>query len=142
MTANVIPDEIDDDEKIGRGVFYSKWENKTNLRRAFYYDTLKAQSMSVDRLDYASLSYGISLKQLSQVHILAGQNRNPPRNFYGWYEFEAKVIRITSSLCIKYKYQSNNLTHSEVMKVGALSDEDLKTECDRLASASSWVDCP
>lgn len=142
MTTNKIPNAIADKENIGRGVFSSNWRNKKNLRGKFYYDTLKVQAMSVDRLDYAKPAYGINLKQLSQVHTIAGQNRKPPQNFYGWYEFAAKVLRFASSLGIQYKWQSNNPIHSEVMQVGVLSDEELKTECDRLASASSWVARP
>ena len=81
-------DQVEDDEKLGRGVFSS--DNASGKgKRSFFVDELTGcgGELSVDRLTYADITV------LSKIHDDGATKRGANRQFYGWYAFTAALVR-------------------------------------------------
>ena len=84
-TSAPVPDEIRQDENLGRsltGLYAHKAPRPRALRDAFL--DKRSDSLSVDRLDYASRS------EMARIARDRERRREPPRDFAGWAVVDAR----------------------------------------------------
>ena len=136
-----LPD-LRDSEDIGRSVF-----SGTAARRArkqgtvipeIFLESLEADSISVDRMDHAPRT---ALAALSER---TGQNRNPPRNFYG-----GAVMKVSDASSngrtVKATPDDSNIYHADIFLNLPDDDErrdEQKQHANELATLAEWLAAP
>ena len=88
--------------------------------------------MSIDLLQFAEVY------RLTCVHDVEGQQREPTRDFRGWYVFAAGAVR-TVGWTVQPYATCNNPWHAEVNIAGddEQSDEFLQ-RCQKMALSAQW----
>ena len=135
----MIPCEIENSERLGRGIFESNFAKvRTPRARAkFYRRAFNAGPMSVDRLDHADIDV------LCSLHDQEAANRPSINNFYGWYVITAGLVR-SSGMWVEYSRTTENPWHSLVGLPIAIDEVDdaLQTYFNVLASETEWSPRP
>ena len=136
----ILPD-LRESEAIGRRVFSSR-----NARRArngrvvpdIFLESVEAESISVDRLDYAELSV------LAALSEKAGQGRIPPKHFFGWATLGTGEAA-SGGRTVKATPDEDNIYHADIFLNLPRSDErrDIqKQHANELAAVAEWLDSP
>ena len=130
-----------DSENIGRSVFSNKAARRARkgiVIPEIFLESREAASISVDRMDHAPRT---ALAALSKQ---TGQNRTPPRNFYGW-----AVMKVSDASAngrtVKATPDDFNIYHADIFL--NLSDDDerrdgQKQHANELATLAEWFDAP
>ena len=136
-----LPD-LKDSEDIGRSVFSSgaakRAKRHGRIIPEVFLEGREADSISVDRTDHAPPSV------LAALSTQTGQNRTPPRNFYGWATLtvnDAAANRRT----VEATPTDANIYHADI--VLHLSDDNerrdqQKQHANELAALAQWREAP
>ena len=136
-----LPD-LRDSENIGRSVFSNRVAKRARLKGIVipdvFLERLQADSISVDRMDHVSRDI---LAELSKER---GQNREPPKSFYGW-----AIMKVSEAASNGRTVQATpdgiNPYHADIFL--NLSDDNERRDMQRqhaneLAALSEWQDAP
>lgn len=117
---------------LGRCCFDSKDAKPKRPRSRFIRRSFVNSSMSVDQLT------GADHVALTNLHDSEAASRTPPRNFHGWWTFEAISVW-NNGWSITLAPTHNNRWHAEVNLSESTEEEDtFKQKCSKLASLSVW----
>jgi hypothetical protein len=131
------PDRVEEQEKLGHGVFDSGNAGRERPRARLFEDAITHGSgaFSVDRLDFADLDV------LGDIHDDAAKSRGENRSFYGWYSFTSDLVRSNGmDVLPSPSADPRNLWHADVrIPDYDASYTDLITQyANALKSESKW----
>lgn len=139
---SVQPPDLRDSENIGRSVFSSRAAKRAKQRGIVIPEVFLvppgSNSISVDRMDHVSRTV---LAELSKER---GQNRNPPKNFYGW-----AIMKVSDAASNGRTVQATpgdiNLYHADIF-LNLPDDKERrdkqKQHANELATLSEWQSAP
>ena len=110
-------DKIEDADPIGRCCFFEDQARRTKPRRGFIKRSFIDSEMSVDHLLDADL------RSLTEIHDREGASRPVPLAFYGWYVFEAGVVRHNGGEVVPDKTDENP-QHANVVSPDPAEGQD------------------
>jgi len=130
-----------DSENIGRSVFSGRAAKRARQGRVIpeiFLESLEADSISVDRMDHAPRT---ALAALSKQ---TGQNRTPPRNFYGWAIMKVGDAA-SNGRTVKATPDDSNIYHADIFL--DLPDDHERRDGQRqhaneLATLAEWLETP
>ena len=138
MSAEKVPNNIDPDENLGRGVFSSNHAKRARRSRVSLHVFLEREGeikISVDRLSVAPPSAALVVAEKTAA------SRNA--NFYGWATVvsnmaESNGRRVASSP----KPKQGNPYHADIILPASVEDdrEEQKRHAQELADYSNWLE--
>ena len=133
--------ELGQDERLGRSMVTSRAEKKARTKgviiRDVFLEAEQAPSVSVDRMDHATLH---DMAVLGQERA---RNRTPPRQLHGWAVIAVRDA--TSSVrTVRATPQPDNIYHADIFLniIGAELRDKQKEHATELAARSHWLKLP
>ncbi len=133
--------ELEQDERLGRSIVASRaaktWRTSGVIIRNVFLEAEGAPSLSVDRMDHATLN------EMAVLGRKRAQNRKPPRQLHGW-----AVITVgkaaSNRRTVKATPQPDNIYHADIFLniVGDEARDQQKGHATELAARSRWFDLP
>lgn len=133
--------EIEQDERLGRSIVASRaaktWRTSGVIIRNVFLEAEGAPSLSVDRMDHATLN------EMAVLGRKRAQNRKPQRQLHGW-----AVITVgkaaSNRRTVEATPQPDNIYHADIFLniVGDEARDQQKAHATELAARSRWLDLP
>ena len=133
--------ELGQDERLGRSVVASRAAKKARTKgviiRDVFLEAEQAPSVSVDRMDHATLHDMVVLGRER------ARNRTPPRQLQGWAVIAVRDAA-SSKRTVKATPQPDNIHHADIFlnMVGDDLRDQQKAHATELAARSRWLDLP
>ena len=138
MSTEKVPNNIDPDEDLGRGVFSSTHAKRARRSRIPHHVFLEKEGeikISVDRLSVAPLSAALALAEKTAA------SRNA--SFYGWATVVSNMAESNGRRVISSpKPKQDNPYHADIILPDSVEDdrEEQKRHAQELADYSNWLE--
>ena len=133
--------ELRETETLGRSVFKNRHANRARNGRVvpeIFLERLDADSISVDRLNYAAPDV------LAALSKKTGQRRIPPRDFHGWATLQVGEATSNGRSVTATPYEEN-VYHADIflnLPFDAERRDMEKQHATELAALAKWRDAP
>ena len=133
--------ELAQDERLGRSIVNSraarKWRTNGVIRRDVFLEAEEAPSLSVDRMDHATLH------EMAVLGRERAQNRTQPRQLHGWAVIAVRQAA-SNGRTVEATPQPDNRYHADIFLniVGDDVRDQQKGHATELAARSRWLDLP
>jgi len=133
--------ELRQDERLGRSIVASRAARKARTKgviiRDVFLEAEGAPSLSVDRMDHATLS------EMAVLGHKRAQKRTPPRQLHGWAVLAVREAA-SNARTVEATPEPDNVYHADIF-LNILGDEvrdQQKGHATELAARSRWLDLP
>lgn len=138
---NVPLPDLHESETLGRSVFsrgQAKRASNGKVLPHIFLESFEADSVSVDRIDHAQPAV------MAAISEKIGQNRRPPKDFYGWATIEARDAA-ANGRSVQATPNEDNIYHADIFlnlpHDGERRDAQ-KQHANELAARAGWRDAP
>lgn len=133
--------ELEQDERLGRSIVASRaaktWRTSGVIIRDVFLEAVEAPSLSVDRMDHATLD------EMAVLGRKRAKNRKPPRQLHGWAVITVRKAA-SNRRTVEATPQPDNIYHADIFLniVGDEARDQQKGHATELAARSRWLDLP
>ena len=133
--------ELGQHERLGRSIVASRAARKARTKgvimRNVFLEAEDAPSLSVDRMDHATLH------EMAVLGRERARNRTPPRQLHGWAVIAVREAA-SNGRTVEATPQPDNIYHADIFLniVGDEVRDKQKGHATELAARSRWLDLP
>ena len=134
----IIPEEINDNDLLGRACFSSKDGKKARLnhiKHTIFLEKIGELLLSVDRFDFCSFE---ELTDIQDKNAKARSTPESKRSFYGWAQIRT-LEACQSGRKVKSSPLPNNRYHADIILPEDTNEDDQVEHANKLADNAKWV---